>query len=59
MKPILVLGPLYLDMEEQWLRFQGCAIGARPVNLHLMGLEKLGATFSIDKGYVNAKVEIN
>ena len=34
----------------------GCAIGARPVNLHLMALKALGASFIIDKGYVKANV---
>ena len=33
----------------------GCAIGVRPVNLHLKGLEKLGATISFDHGYVDAR----
>src|SRR5208283_5961406 len=33
----------------------GCAIGVRPVNLHLKGLEKLGAAISFDHGYVDAR----
>jgi UDP-N-acetylglucosamine 1-carboxyvinyltransferase len=33
----------------------GCAIGPRPINLHLMGLEKLGATIRLDHGYVEAE----
>jgi UDP-N-acetylglucosamine 1-carboxyvinyltransferase len=33
----------------------GCAIGVRPINLHLKGLEKLGATISFDHGYVTAQ----
>jgi len=33
----------------------GCAIGARPVNLHIMGLEKMGAKVSIEHGYVLAE----
>jgi UDP-N-acetylglucosamine 1-carboxyvinyltransferase len=34
----------------------GCAIGARPVNLHLEALERMGAVIEIDKGYVEARV---
>lgn len=34
----------------------GCAIGARPVDLHIAGLEKLGANITLDKGYVKASV---
>ena len=33
----------------------GCAIGARPVNLHLKGLEQLGATIKIEHGYIHAQ----
>jgi UDP-N-acetylglucosamine 1-carboxyvinyltransferase len=33
----------------------GCAIGARPINLHLMGLEKMGAKIQLESGYVIAK----
>ncbi len=52
---VLVLGPLVARMG--WARVSlpgGCAIGARPINLHLMGLEKLGATVEIKHGYVVA-----
>jgi len=35
----------------------GCAIGARPINLHLMGLEKLGASIRIEHGYVVAEAK--
>jgi UDP-N-acetylglucosamine 1-carboxyvinyltransferase len=35
----------------------GCAIGARPINLHLMGLRKLGATVEIEHGYVVARAK--
>ncbi|MGP1959327.1 MAG: UDP-N-acetylglucosamine 1-carboxyvinyltransferase [Arsenophonus sp. NC-TX2-MAG3] len=35
----------------------GCAIGARPVDLHITGLEKLGAKITLDKGYVKASVD--
>ena len=34
----------------------GCAIGARPVNLHLMALEAFGARFSMENGYIKGKV---
>ncbi len=35
----------------------GCAIGARPVDLHIQGLEKLGAEISVDHGYVEARAK--
>ncbi|MFP3014650.1 MAG: UDP-N-acetylglucosamine 1-carboxyvinyltransferase [Arsenophonus sp.] len=35
----------------------GCAIGARPVNLHITALEKLGAKITLDKGYIKASVD--
>ncbi len=35
----------------------GCAIGARPVDLHIHGLEQLGATITLDEGYVKAEVD--
>jgi hypothetical protein len=34
----------------------GCAIGARPVDLHIFGLEKLGAEIKLEEGYVKASV---
>ncbi|HCO59035.1 MAG TPA: UDP-N-acetylglucosamine 1-carboxyvinyltransferase, partial [Porticoccaceae bacterium] len=33
----------------------GCAIGSRPVDMHLRGLEKMGAEISIEGGYINAR----
>lgn len=52
---ILVLGPLLTRFREATVSFPGgCAIGARPVDLHLKGMEKLGAKISIDKGYIKA-----
>jgi UDP-N-acetylglucosamine enolpyruvyl transferase len=49
---ILVLGPLVARMGKARVSLPGgCAIGARPVNLHLMGLEALGATIGIRHGY--------
>ena len=52
---VLVLGPLVARMGKARVSLPGgCAIGARPINLHLMGLEKLGATVEIEHGYVVA-----
>ncbi|SDY65280.1 UDP-N-acetylglucosamine 1-carboxyvinyltransferase [Citreimonas salinaria] len=53
---ILVLGPLLArDGEAQVSLPGGCAIGARPVDLHLRALEALGAEMDLRDGYVNAK----
>lgn len=55
---ILVLGPLLAKYGEANVSLPGgCAIGARPVNLHLQGLEKMGAKIDVDAGYIRAKVE--
>ena len=35
----------------------GCAIGARPVDIHIQGLERMGAVISVENGYINAKVD--
>jgi UDP-N-acetylglucosamine 1-carboxyvinyltransferase len=52
---VLVLGPLVARMGKARVSLPGgCAIGARPINLHLMGLKKLGATVEIEHGYVVA-----
>ena len=54
---ILVLGPLLARFGQAIVALPGgCAIGARPINLHLMALEALGANFSIENGYVKGKV---
>ena len=54
---ILVLGPLLARFGQAVVALPGgCAIGARPVNLHLMALEALGASFSIENGYIKGKV---
>jgi len=51
----LVLGPLVARMGDARVSLPGgCAIGARPINLHLKGLEKLGATIRQEHGYVHA-----
>ena len=52
---ILVLGPLLARCREARVSLPGgCAIGARPVDLHLKGLEQMGAEIRLDAGYVNA-----
>ena len=54
---ILVLGPLLARLGQAMVALPGgCAIGARPINLHLMALEALGAHFSMENGYVKGKV---
>jgi UDP-N-acetylglucosamine 1-carboxyvinyltransferase len=51
-----VLGPLLARCGEAKVSLPGgCAIGTRPVDLHLMALEKLGAKIDIESGYVVAK----
>lgn len=53
---VLVLGPLVGRYGFARVSFPGgCAIGARPINLHLAGLEALGACISLDGGYVEAR----
>jgi UDP-N-acetylglucosamine 1-carboxyvinyltransferase len=54
---ILVLGPLLARCREARVSLPGgCAIGARPVDLHLKGLEQMGAEILLEGGYVNASV---
>ena len=53
---VLVLGPLVARFGKARVSLPGgCAIGARPVNLHIMGLEKMGAKVAIEHGYVVAE----
>lgn len=53
---VLVLGPLLARMGRARVSLPGgCAIGARPINLHLKGLEELGATISLNHGYIEAQ----
>jgi UDP-N-acetylglucosamine 1-carboxyvinyltransferase len=53
---ILVLGPLLARYGEANVSFPGgCAIGSRPVDIHLRGLEAMGATIEIDGGYIRAR----
>jgi UDP-N-acetylglucosamine 1-carboxyvinyltransferase len=55
---ILVLGPLLARYGKAKVSLPGgCAIGARPINLHLMGLEKMGAEITLESGYVIAKTK--
>ncbi len=53
---ILVLGPLLARLGKARVSLPGgCAIGARPINLHLKGLEQMGARLELKHGYVEAK----
>ncbi len=55
---ILVLGPLVARMRKATVSLPGgCAIGARPINLHLMGLEAMGAKIELRHGYIEAKAD--
>src|SRR5262245_64815711 len=55
---VLVLGPLVARAGRARVSLPGgCAIGARPINLHLMALEKLGASIVVEHGYVEARAE--
>ncbi len=55
---VLVLGPLVAREGQARVSLPGgCAIGARPINLHLQALEKMGAAISVDHGYVEARAE--
>jgi len=53
---ILVLGPLLARFGEAEVSLPGgCAIGSRPVNLHIQGLKAMGADISIEDGYIKAR----
>lgn len=53
---ILALGPLSAKMRAADVSLPGgCAIGARPVNLHIDGLTQMGAQINIDKGYIKSR----
>ena len=55
---ILVLGPLLSRFGRADVSLPGgCAIGARPVNLHVAGLQAMGAEIAIDNGYIRARAE--
>lgn len=54
---ILVLGPMLAKHGRARVSFPGgCAIGSRPIDLHLSGLKHMGASIEINGGYVDAKV---
>lgn len=55
---ILVLGPLVARFGEALVSLPGgCAIGARPVNLHIEGLQAMGAEVSVQNGYIRARAK--
>ena len=55
---ILVLGPLLARYGEAEVSLPGgCAIGARPVDMHLSGLEAMGATIDVEQGYIRARCD--
>lgn len=55
---ILVLGPLVARLKKARVSLPGgCAIGARPINLHLKGLTSLGARIELKHGYVEAQAD--
>jgi UDP-N-acetylglucosamine 1-carboxyvinyltransferase len=54
---VLVLGPLLARVGEARVSLPGgCAIGPRPINLHLKGFEQMGAEISLEGGYVEARI---
>ena len=54
----LVLGPLVARMRTARVSLPGgCAIGARPIDLHIKGLEKLGAKITQEHGYIEASAD--
>jgi UDP-N-acetylglucosamine 1-carboxyvinyltransferase len=53
---VLTLGPMLARTGQAHVSLPGgCAIGARPIDLHLKGLERLGAELQVEHGYVNAR----
>ncbi len=55
---ILVLGPLLAHFGSAEVSLPGgCAIGSRPVNLHISGLEAMGADISVENGYIKARAK--
>lgn len=55
---VLVLGPLLARLGKARVSLPGgCAIGARPINFHIMGLERLGVTCKLEGGYVDAHID--
>ena len=57
---ILVLGPLLSRFKKVKISLPGgCAIGTRPIDIHLFGLEKLGVKFTFEKGYIYGQIKNN
>lgn len=55
---VLVLGPLLARFGEAHVSLPGgCAIGSRPVNLHIQGLSAMGAEIQVENGYISAKAK--
>ena len=55
---VLVLGPLLAKYKVAKVSLPGgCAIGNRPIDIHLLGLEKLGVNFTIENGFVYGEVK--
>lgn len=55
---ILVLGPLVARFGQAEVSLPGgCAIGSRPVNLHIHGLQQMGADITVENGYIKAKAK--
>ncbi len=55
---ILVLGPLLARFGEAEVSLPGgCAIGSRPVNLHILGLQAMGADIVVENGYIKARAK--
>jgi UDP-N-acetylglucosamine 1-carboxyvinyltransferase len=55
---VLVLGPLVARFGKAVVALPGgCAIGSRPVNLHIAGLQKLGARITLEHGYIRAEAD--
>jgi UDP-N-acetylglucosamine 1-carboxyvinyltransferase len=55
---ILVLGPLLARFGQATVSLPGgCAIGSRPVNLHIQGLAKMGADIRVEGGYIHARAK--
>jgi UDP-N-acetylglucosamine 1-carboxyvinyltransferase len=55
---ILVLGPLLARFGEAHVSLPGgCAIGTRPVDIHLDGLSQMGASIEVDGGYIHARAK--
>ncbi len=55
---ILAMGPLLARFGEAKVSLPGgCAIGSRPVNIHIEGMEKMGADIKVEQGYIIAKAD--